>query len=141
VKSFDITGAAGYNVDSRVVLAGNPILPKDERTVVRHFRTEAVQQPDTANFGIGNAARDAIRGPGVNNWDISIFKVFPLGKESSRDLQFRFETYNTFNHAQFNAVDTAARFDTAGKQVNGRFGQYTNSSDGRRIQLGLKFRF
>ena len=28
--------------------------------------------------------------------------------------------YNTFTHAQFTGVDTAARFDTASQQVNSR---------------------
>jgi hypothetical protein len=143
VKNFDITaGATGLNVDSRVILTGNPILPKSERTVLRHFRTEVVKAPDPANFGIGNAPRDAIRGPGLNNWDISLFKTVPLGKkEAGRLLQFRCETYNTFNHTQFTGVDTVARFDTAGQQVNSRFGQYTASTDGRRVQLGVKLQF
>jgi hypothetical protein len=141
VKAFDITGATGYNVDSRVVLTGNPVLSKSDRSVTRAFRTEVVRPPDPSNFGIGNAPRDAFRGPGVNNWDISLFKNFPFDREQMRRLQFRFETYNMFNHAQFNNVDTAARFDAAGNQTNGRFGQYTSSLDGRKIQLGLKFLF
>jgi hypothetical protein len=48
---------------------------------------------------------------------------------------------HTFNHAQLTGVDTAARFDQTGAQVNGRFGQYTASADRRRVQLGLKFNF
>jgi hypothetical protein len=68
--------------------------------------------------------------------------------EGGRTIQFRFETYNTFNHTQFGgangagiSIDTVARFDASGKQVNQRFGQYLASRDGRRVQLGIKFAF
>src|SRR5260370_19423180 len=35
------------------------------------------------------------------NWDMTFAKAFPLGKESRRDLMFRAEMYNIFNHTQF----------------------------------------
>ncbi|HXG35159.1 MAG TPA: carboxypeptidase regulatory-like domain-containing protein [Bryobacteraceae bacterium] len=139
VTARDITGAAGAGVGSRVKLTGNPNLPKSERTVTRHFRTEVVAPPDAATFGIGNAPKDPIRGPGVNNWDLSLFKNFRLGRSETRRLQLRWETYNTWNHPQFNGVDTAARFDDAGRNVNARFGQYTSTTDARRMVLALKF--
>lgn len=141
VQATDITGAAGAGVDSRVILTGNPNLPKSERTYSRAFRTEVVQPPNAADFGIGNAPKDPIRGPGINNWDVSIFRNFPVSKDGERRVQFRFETYNTWNHTQFAGVSTGARFDAAGKQVNGRFGEYISARDARRIQLGLKFYF
>ncbi len=141
VNATDITGAAGAGVDSRVNLVGDPNLPKSERTPQRAFRTEVVRPPDASNFGIGNAPKDPIRGPGTNNWDLSFFKNFLLGKDGTRRLQFRCEMYNAFNHTQFSDVDRGARFDAAGKQVNGRFGEYTATLNARRIQLGLKFYF
>ena len=140
VVATDITGASGAGIDSRVNLTGNPNLPKSERTVYRHFRTEVVRPPDRENFGIGNAPKDPIRGPGINNWDVSVFKNFRLG-EGERRLQFRWEMYNAFNHTQFSGVNTAARFDAQGNQVNARFGEYTAAYDARRIQAALKFYF
>jgi hypothetical protein len=142
IQNIDVTGTSGVaGVDSRVILTGNPNLPKSERTIYRHFRTEVVRPPERANFGLGNAPKDPIRGPGINNWDVSIFKNTQLGKDAARRLQFRFEMYNAFNHAQFDGVDAAARFDASDNQVNGRFGQYTSARDARRIQLSLKFYF
>jgi hypothetical protein len=141
VQAVDLTGAAGAGVDSRVVLTGNPNLPKSERTRVRHFRTEVVRPPTRDDFGIGNAPKDPIRGPGINNWDISIIKDFPFGRESAKAVQFRWEMYNAFNHTQFSSVDTAGRFDAAGRQVNGRFGEYTAARQARRIQMGLRINF
>ncbi len=140
VQSMDLTGGGGNGMDSRAVLIGNPVLPKSERTRTRHFRTEVVRPPSRADFGIGNAPKYAIRGPGTNNWDISIFKNFRLGHEARR-LQFRWEMYNAFNHTQFSGVDTTGRFDANGNQVNGRFGEYTSAQLARRMQLGLKFYF
>lgn len=69
---------------------------------------------------IGNAARSNIRGPGMNNFDISLQKNIPVGDRVK--LQFRSEFYNAFNHTQFSAIDTAARFDGRGSQVNARLG-------------------
>lgn len=140
VTAVDITGATGNGVDSRVNVIGNPILPKNERTPSRHFRTDVIRPPDASNFGIGNAPRDVFRGPGTNNWDVSLFRTIPLGKDSRR-LQFRLESYNLFNHTQFSGVNTAARFDAAGNQVNQDFGAYTSTLPSRRLQLGLKFMF
>jgi hypothetical protein len=142
VQSTDVTGTSGVaGVDSRVILIGDPNLPKGERSVERHFRTEVVRPPERSNFGIGNAAKDAIRGPGVNNWDLSLFKNMKWGRDAARRIQLRGELYNAFNHTQFDGVDTAARFDAQGRQANRRFGQYTSARDGRRVQLGLKFYF
>jgi hypothetical protein len=124
-----------------VVLTGDPNLPKSQRGFSRHFDTSVVQPPTRADLGRGTAAKDLIRGPGRNNWDISLMKNFRLGKSETRRLQFRWETYNTFNHTQFSALDTTGRFDAAGRQVNARFGEYTGSYDARRMVLALKFYF
>src|SRR5262249_46092527 len=128
-------------VDSRVVLTGNPVLPKGDRTVLRHFNTDVVQPPTRADFGIGNASKDPIRGPGINSWDFSVYKNILFSGNEQRRLQWRFEFYNFLNHASFQGVDTGARFDAQGKQVNGTFGAYTSTLDARRIVLGAKVYF
>jgi len=58
------------------------------------------------------AATTLIRGPGVNNWDVYLFKNFPLHGDRMR-FQFRLEMYNAFNHTQFSALNTTARFDAS----------------------------
>jgi hypothetical protein len=124
-----------------VNLTGNPILPKSERTPLRHFDTSAVQAPTRAEFGIGTAPKDPIRGPGINVFDVSFYKNIPFSKDEQRRLQLRFEFYNFFNHASFQGVDTAGRFDANGRQVSGTFGQYTSTLDARRVVLGAKIYF
>jgi hypothetical protein len=56
-------------------------------------------------------------------------------------FQFRCEMYNAFNHTQFSSLDTTARFDPAGNQVNARFGEFTGVYNPRQIQLALRFYF
>jgi hypothetical protein len=141
VSGADLVGGGGAGVDSRVVLTGNPNLPKGDRTVLRHFDTSVVQPPTRADFGIGTASKDPIRGPGINVFDVSFYKNIPVGTNEKRRVQLRFEFYNFFNHPSFQGVDTTGRFDATGKQVNGTFGAYTSTLDARRVVLGAKFYF
>lgn len=139
VQAIDLTGGSG--IDSRVNLTGNPNLSFSNRDRLRFFDTSVVQPPPVAAFGIGNAPKDAVRGPGLNNFDLSLYKNFAWGANESRKVQFRLETYNAFNHTQFTGMDTGSRWDAAGRQVNQRFGQVISAAAARRIQLGLKFTF
>jgi hypothetical protein len=131
----DITGSPTETPRPDVVAVVQ--LPQDQRTLYRYFNTAAVARP--AKGTLGNAAKDLLRGPGINNWDSALFKNFYV-KERAR-LQFRLETYNTFNHTQFATLDTTARFDAAGNQVNTRFGQVISSRSPRRLQLAIKAEF
>ena len=68
------------------------------------------------------------------NSDIALLRSFTLGE--SKALQFRLETFNTFNHTQF--------FGPAA--VNGDidsdlFGHVVNAAPPRLMQLALKFTF
>lgn len=141
VSGADIVGASGAGIDSRVNVLSNPVIPKSERTPLRHFDTNAFAPPTRAEFGIGNAPKDVLRGPGINVFDVTIIKNIPFGQSDQRRLQLRFEFYNFFNHASFQGVDTTARFDANNRQVSGTFGQYTSTLDARRIVLGAKFYF
>jgi hypothetical protein len=133
--AMDITGSPTDG--ARIVVLDNPVLPKSERTFSRFFRTDVFRLPATGT--IGNAASTIIRGPGINNFDIAIFKDFPFGE--ARKLQFRGEMYNAFNHTQFSGVDNTARFDPQGNQVNTRLGEMTATHAPRRIQLALRLYF
>ena len=135
VDGADISGSPTEGV--RPDLIANPELPKGERVKLHYFNTDAFARP--ARGTIGTAAKDNLRGPGINNWDIGLYKNV-LIKERAR-LQFRWETYNTFNHTQYSALDTTARFDAAGRQVNARFGQLFAARSPRRMQLAVKLIF
>ena len=59
----------------------------------------------------GPQARTLIRRPGINVTDLSVFKSFPLGGDGKRYLQLRLETFNIFNHAQFDNFNTGLTWD------------------------------
>jgi len=141
VTATDVTGANGIGVDSRVDLSCNPNLPLGDKTFSQALNTSCVHPPTIGELGIGNASKYPFVGPGVNNFDLSLFKNFRLGSNEARRMQFRLETYNTFNHAQFTTVDNNARFDSLGKQVSQSFGSYTAAAPSRRVALGLKIYF
>jgi hypothetical protein len=123
---------------SRVVILRSPVLPKDQQTFSRYFDTGAIAMP-TRNTP-GNAPKDIFREPGINNWDLSLFKQIALRGERV-NLQFRAEAYNAFNHTQFSSVDTTARFDASGNQINARFGEIIAARPNRRMQLALRLSF
>ncbi len=134
--AVDFTGTASQG--ARVVLTGSPVLPKSERTFSRAFRTDVARMPAVGT--IGNAAINNFRGPGINNWDLAVFKNFQV-RERLR-LQFRWELYNAFNHTQFSGLDVTARFDPAtGQQVNSRMGQYIAARSPRTMQFALRASF
>ncbi len=135
VDGADITGGGD---GSRIVVTGKAQLSHGERTFRRFFDPTVFRRPARGDFG--NAPKDVFRLPGANNWDISLFKNFPLGSER-RYLQFRWEMYNAFNHTQFSGVDSGARFDAAGNQVNARFGEVTSARTERRMQASLRVTF
>ena len=132
--TIDLTGS---NEGARITVLGDPYLDKSQRTFDRNFKTEMFAR--TAKNDFGNAGIGLLRGPGINNWDISITKRFPITER--RYFQFRSEFYNTFNHTQFSGLSTGARFNPAGEQINLNFGAYTGARDPRRIQLSLRFMF
>ena len=63
----------------------------------------AAFQPPNIGLPIG-ASRSNLRGGGMQNWDLSIFKNIPLGNEQ-RYLQLRGEAFNVFNHPNFSGVN------------------------------------
>jgi hypothetical protein len=69
----------------------------------------------TGNGAVSNISRNTFRMPGINNFDISIFKNFRFG-EGSKRIQLRADFFNAFNHAQFTAgsVNTVDPVATTG---------------------------
>ncbi len=99
------------------------------KTVQEWFNTAAFTAPAFGDYG--NASVDSIRGPGMNNWEMGFFKNFTI-KEDVK-LQFRVETFNTWNHPSFNAVD--ATYGTGG------FGQVTSDHAPRVVEFALRLNF
>jgi hypothetical protein len=100
---------------------------------------------DGAPGMFGYMGRNTLYGPGRNNWDMALLKNFPLPWEGSK-LQFRFETYNTFNHTQYQGIQAGCGGTTpygaacTGTQNVGN-GLVTSAWSPRQLQLGLKLMF
>ncbi len=135
VDAVDLTGGGD---GTRIIVTGKAQLPAGERAFSRFFNNTVFARPARGDFG--NAPKDVFRGPGINNHDLTFFKNFPV-KGEKRNLQLRWELYNAFNHTQYSGVDSTARFDAQGRQVNTRFGEVISARQERRMQASLRFSF
>jgi hypothetical protein len=82
----------------------------------------------------GNSRRRMFYGPGIDNYDMALHKLTPLGEQ--RSLELRLEMFNAFNHAQFypnGSVD--------GNIDDATFGHVLRAADPRFGQIAAKFRF
>jgi hypothetical protein len=95
------------------------------------FDTSAFQAPALGTWG--NAGHNSIRGPGRQNWNLSLFKSFMINEERGTRFEFRAESFNTWNHTEFNAVSNGLG--------SSNFGQVTSAFDPRVFQLGAKLYF
>jgi hypothetical protein len=122
----------------RPLVTGNAIIPKSDRTLLHYFDTSVFAIPAIGTAG--NAPRDVVRGPGTNNFDMTLFKNFPI--RDRVNVQLRFEAFNAFNHTQFSGMNTTAQFNPAtGQQVNAAFGTLTAARGARVGQASLRVRF
>ena len=87
----------------------------------------------------GNAGRNTIIGPGLTNFDFSLIKHTRWGE--NKNLEFRAEFFNIFNHPNFFEPDPNV-FNSASGVVNPIAGRVSfTGTTSRQIQLGLKFTF
>jgi hypothetical protein len=118
----------------------NANLPKSVRTrnglssdpTVAYWDYDAFVLPPVTAPRIGNAGRGVLRGPGVNNWDLGIFKNVAITERLR--LEFRYEMFNAWNHPQFNSPSTDLEDRTT-------FGKLTSAHDPRISQFVLKVSF
>jgi hypothetical protein len=85
--------------------------------------------PPLADFG--NSSPNIIRGPGRNNWDISLFKEIPV-REGVK-FQLRGEFFNAFNHASFRSPNVDASSLS--------YGTVSDAGPPRLVQIALKLLF
>jgi hypothetical protein len=161
---------------ARVVLTCDPWKNvKGTRTFSQWFNTACFEPPiagvtgqvaTTANpngvapsfYSTGNGAFSGKVNyflPGYTNFETALVKDIPI-KEGKAALQLRVETYNTFNHTEFNAVNNTATFasaptaatiaagtltQTSAVQTNSTFGQLSGTANPRYMQIALRLDF
>jgi len=96
-----------------------------------YFNPNAFDCANVPIFSFGNSGRNILRGPGLNNFDLSVGRTFRIAE--SKSIEFRSEFFNAFNHAQFFNPDHGGG--------SGTFGQITQARDPRIMQFALKFYF
>jgi len=134
-------GLAGQNVASIVPNTANrpnvsgPL--KNPHTVNQWFDTSVFSVPAPGTWG--DEPVNGVRGPGRDNWNISVFKNFLLNEDRSSNLQFRAEIFNIWNHPQWIGDTFNGGISTNYGASN--FGAVTAAHDPRTIQVALKFSF
>ena len=120
----DQIGAISYvNAPATGAAAGNQH--------INYFDPTAFGTPASGLFG--TLGHNALRGPGRDNWDMSLFKNFTISESRGSRFELRFETFNTWNHTQFQNVSN--------NLGDAKFGQYTSTYNPRTLQLGGKIYF
>jgi len=120
-------GTVGGNNLERPNLIGDP--NAGPRTAAQWFNTAAFAVPQPYTFG--NAPRNAVFGPGFAGLDLSLQKTFSLNE--GVNLQFRAESYNALNHANFDIPGRIYGSST--------FGEISSAESPRQLQFALKLLF
>jgi Carboxypeptidase regulatory-like domain len=140
-------GVNGIGADEPNVLAGTLKINHNPRNGKPYFNTNLFE---VAPLGSpGDAKRRFFYGPGMEDWDMALLKSIPF--RENRILELRFETFNTFNHAQFdgassvnaNCTNTTPGEPCAGLTGNGNsiFEQVVSAASPRVAQVAAKFSF
>lgn len=116
------------NATNRPNFSGNVSYPG---TIAAFFNTSGFATPAVGSWG--TLTKGAVRGPGRNNWNLSLFKSFLFSESRGSRFELRVETFNTWNHTEFKDVSTG--FGSS------NFGQVTSTWDPRVFQLGAKLVF
>jgi hypothetical protein len=98
-------------------------------TVQRWFDQSCFVTPPAYTYG--NAGRNELYGPGVNNVDFAIHRFFPIPIRESMKLEFRGELFNFFNHPEFSMPSVTLNLPQTGQIT-------ATSIPNRQVQLALK---
>jgi hypothetical protein len=113
------------NATNRPDQVGNVSYP---HKVGEWFNKDAFVDPALGAWG--NAGHNSLRGPGRDNWNLSLFKSFVLSEARGSRFEFRAESFNTWNHTEFDQISNGLGASN--------FGQVTTAFDPRVFQFGAK---
>ena len=140
VTANDLSGTP--SISPRILVVGDPNLAKGDRTFYKNFNTDVFRVPAAGT--LGTMSKNLLRGPGINNWDIAMFKNLRSVKAFGRNSGS--EGYNAFNHTQFSTFDQHGPVRCQRKPgerpvrpVHGRPGSaHLAVSDSRAVLKGVK---
>lgn len=119
------TGTGGQRAD----MIGNPSLGdgRGRGDQIAQYMSAAAFTPNALGT-FGNLGRNTFSGPGYANWDLGLFKTFPI--REGMGLTYRFESFNAFNRPNLDLPITARN--------NVNFMRITNAADTRILQMALR---
>jgi hypothetical protein len=125
------------NITSGVTAGCGPEVPAGQQlgTPTMWFDPCSFTVPAPGTFG--NVGRGTIRGPGLVNLDVSLFKTTHLTERLA--LQFRAEVFNILNHTNFGFPSMVAFDGGVQSGVAGSISRTATNS--RQIQFGMKLNF
>ena len=141
-------GVNGSNASSVIQNSGNRpnwtgsvSYPK---TVAAWFNPAAFSAPPCTLGGsgadcYGNLPFGAVRGPGRDDWNLSLFKSFVISESRGSRFELRAESFNTWNHTQFKGDYNNGGISTNYGATD--FGQVKAAFDPREFQFGAKLIF
>jgi hypothetical protein len=124
-----LIGANAVPVDVPNFSGGKVLADTNPRHGNPYFKPSLFSPEQMGQFG--NSRRRFFHGPGLNNFDMALAKSTKFTE--TKELQFRIEAFNLFNHAQFS--------NPTGEINSSQFGVVTSARPARILQLGLKFLF
>jgi len=150
IGAANLTGSDA-NQNARVALTCDPG-KGSSGDPYRQINTSCFAPPKPGSDGT-ESARFFLHGPPINNVDLSLSKVFPVGKRVK--MEIRADAFNAFNHTQFNGVNNTVNFasltnpaitnlpyDASGNLVrNNGFGSINGVAPPRQIQLVTRLTF
>lgn len=124
---------------------GDPNSGSGIHTRQKWFNTAAFAPVPLGVVRPGNARRGTINGPGFQRWDLGFMRNFKLtdgfrGSDHRIDLQFRAESFNTFNHTNWASVTGTTSY-TSQTATSSTYGTITSARDNRILQLALKLNY
>ena len=116
--SYNVTGVSNLNqritgvqdVAPRVVMTCEPNLGTSGQRTIYNWVNSSCFSPASVGSWAMDSSLNYIRRPGMNNWDMSLFKNIKFSSNESRYIQLRLESFNTFNHAQFSDFNRTITF-------------------------------
>jgi hypothetical protein len=129
---FNQSGNGDTRAPDRPNLAASFSGPLIIGTPQRWYNPAAFVLPPAGTYG--NAGRDILEGPGLLEFDSSLFKTFRIRERAA--LQFRAEFFNLLNHANF-GLPLITTFTSSGA-ISPSAGLINTAGAARQIQLGLK---
>jgi len=146
------------SISSNVLITGRPIGTRDAfaRPVVLPGQlipsSNGIATAGAPGTDLGNVGRNVLRGPKQTNIDFSVIKRFLINE--SKNLEFRAEVFNLFNHVNFaNPISNFNAVTSSGGSIDpntgqiipngaGDFGRIISTSNNPRIiQFALKLNF